>query len=80
MVSENSSGDEENTPKRPSKVAKKVRKQCYMHLASVKDEKAKDFTRTRWNTYKNAITQWLGLQDESVNGRDIAYKHVSTLI
>ena len=49
--------------RKKSKVRKKVRKgenkKCYMHLLSVKNEDVLDFTRARWDTYRNCMKQWL---------------------
>ncbi|KAJ8391118.1 hypothetical protein AAFF_G00097390 [Aldrovandia affinis] len=69
-----SSEDEDNTPKSPPKVCNKVNNQCYMHLMTVKNEEAQDFTRTRWDTYRNTITRWLGLKGESQSMAE-TYKH-----
>ncbi|XP_048853374.1 uncharacterized protein LOC125721594 isoform X1 [Brienomyrus brachyistius] len=45
-----------------------------MHLTSIKKEEAKDFTRTRWDTFRNCIKRWLDLQGESQKIAE-TYKH-----
>uniref|UniRef100_A0A1A7XAZ1 Uncharacterized protein n=1 Tax=Iconisemion striatum TaxID=60296 RepID=A0A1A7XAZ1_9TELE len=65
MDSESSSLDEEKSRETSTKTSQNVRKLCYMHTASGKHEEERDFTFTRWNTYREAITKWLGLHGES---------------
>lgn len=74
LLSISSSEEEEITARPPSKVRKKYFKQCYMHFTSIKKEETKDFTRTRWDTFRNCVKRWLFLQGEN---RRIAetYKH-----
>ena len=43
------------------KSAKKAKKHCYVHLASVKKEDVQDCTRTRWETFINSAKRWLRL-------------------
>lgn len=65
LLSMSSSEEEEITARPPSKVHKKYFKQCYMHLTSIKKEETKDFTRTRWDTFRNCVKRWLFLQGEN---------------
>lgn len=74
LLSLSSSEEDEITARPPPKVSKKVYKQCYMHLTSVKKEEKKEFTRTRWDTFRNSIKQWFGLQGESQRIAE-TYKH-----
>lgn len=74
LLSLSSSEDEEISPRPPSKVRKKHFKQCYMHLTSIKKEEIKDFTRTRWDTYRNCVKRWLGLHGENQTIAE-TYKH-----
>ncbi|KAL1268455.1 hypothetical protein QQF64_033818 [Cirrhinus molitorella] len=74
LVSISSSEEEETTARPLSKRSKKLYKQCYMHLTSIKNEKTQDFTRTRWDTFRNSVKRWLGLQGESQRIAE-TYKH-----
>lgn len=61
-----SSSEEDKITVRPSpKSSEMVNKQWYMHLTSIKEDETKDFTRKPWDTFRNCIKRWLGLQDES---------------
>ena len=52
-VSEEEVEKQRKKRKQPPKVNKKGTKRCYMHLSSVQGgEDVRDFTRTRWETYK----------------------------
>ncbi|XP_061889580.1 uncharacterized protein LOC133639907 [Entelurus aequoreus] len=77
MATTTSESEEE---RKTSKVRKKVRKEenkrCYMHLSSVNNEDVQHFTRTRWDTYRNYLKQWLCLQDQNKHLAEI-YKHCS---
>ena len=55
------SEEEEKKRKQRKKVPKSGSKRCYMHFVSVKNEGVEDFTQTRWDTYRNAVKQWLCL-------------------
>ena len=64
-VSSSEPSEEEKEKRRKQKktapkVDKKGSKRCYMHLSSIQGgEEVRDFTRTRWDTYKTCITLWL---------------------
>lgn len=74
LLSISSSEEEAITARPPSKLRKKDYKQCYMHLTSIKKEETKDFTRTRWDTFRNSVKRWLGLQGENQRIAE-TYKH-----
>lgn len=74
-VSEEEVEKQRKKRKQPPKVNKKGTKLCYMHLSSVQGgEDVRDFTRTRWETYKTCVTQWLSLQGENKHIAE-TYKH-----
>lgn len=74
LSSLSSSEEDEIIVRPPPKVSKRVFKQCYMHLMSIKKEETKDFTCTRWDTFRNCIKRWLELQGESQKIAE-TYKH-----
>lgn len=74
LSSLSSSEEDEIIVRPPPKVSKRVYKQCYMHLMSIRKEETKDFTHTRWDTFRNCIKRWLDLQGESQKIAE-TYKH-----
>ncbi|KAL2095589.1 hypothetical protein ACEWY4_007737 [Coilia grayii] len=74
MVTSSSSDSDENGQKSHQKSKSLQRKWCYMHITSIRHEEMQDFTRTRWNSYRDSLRRWLELKGEC---RDVAenYKH-----